>query len=158
MLYVKWVESQPAFEKLVTTVHSTIANHELRNKFRKDFRIDCVLFHPDQEAEHYTDATQHIWMAVTDWKSPGVIESGFSNNLANARFTVLIDEDFILKEKNWDLPVYKSPRQIEKATQSLHALRRTNPVGINDSRTTHLSSEIIDRYQNGGYLHVFIEP
>src|ERR1700730_10015396 len=49
MTYVNWVRAQPAFSDLVLTVHSTHANHYLRNKFRDDFKIDCVLFHPDQE-------------------------------------------------------------------------------------------------------------
>ena len=43
--YVDWVRVQPAL---------------LRKKFREDFRIDCVLFRPDQEAEHYTDSNEHI--------------------------------------------------------------------------------------------------
>jgi hypothetical protein len=45
----------PAFSDLVLTAHSTPANYLLRNKFRRDFNIDCVLFHQDQEAEVHTD-------------------------------------------------------------------------------------------------------
>jgi hypothetical protein len=159
MLYIKWVEAQPAFEELVTSVHSTIANHTFRNKFRQDFKIDCVMFHPDQEAEYHTDMQQHIWLAVTDWQSNGIIENGMSSRLNNARFTVLIDEDFLLKEQKWDLPVKKSSRQIEAATEILHAARSTYPIGISSAHTSNrISAEISDRYNHGGYLHIFIEP
>jgi hypothetical protein len=159
MLYVKWVESQPAFEELITTVHSTIANHTFRDQFRRDFEIDCVLFHPDQEAEYYTDLQQHIWLAVTDWKSKGVIETDMSLRFDKAKFSVLIDEDFVLREKNWDLPIKKSERQIEAATAVLHAKRRTSPIDISSAHSNvNLANEILDRYNNGGYLHIFIEP
>ena len=159
MLYIKWVERQAAFEKLVTTVHSTIANHSFRDKFRRVFSIDCVLFHPDQEADYYTHSAQHVWMAVTDWAAYGIIDTSFSRQLSQARFTVLIDEDFMLKEKNSDLPIAKSPRQIEEVTETLHLARHTGPLGISRARTNAgLSTEIRDRYDNGGYLHIFIEP
>src|SRR3977135_4443191 len=51
MASIRGVQAQPVFSGLGLTVHSTYANHMLRNQFREDFRIDCVLFHPDQEAE-----------------------------------------------------------------------------------------------------------
>ena len=85
MLYVAWVQSQPAFEDLVTSVHSTLANHQFRDKFRSDFSIDCVLFHPDQEAEYYTYSIEHIWMAVTDWKTYDTIDNEFSRRLSRER-------------------------------------------------------------------------
>ena len=158
-LYLQWVQAQPAFDELVTSVHSTIANHTFRNQFRSDFNIDCVMFYPDQEAEYHTDTQQHIWLAVTDWKSIGIIENGMSLRLNEAKFTVLIDEDFLLKEQNWDLPIKKSIRQIEAATEVLQNIRSTGPIGISAAhRSSQLSSEISDRYNNGGYLHIFIEP
>lgn len=158
-LYVQWVEAQPAFEELVTSVHSTIANHSFRNKFRTDFKIDCVLFHPDQEAEYYTDLIQHIWMAVTDWTGSGVIENQMSRRLNAAKFTVLIDEDFLLKEDKWDLPIRKAHRQIEAATHVLHAARGTKPINVPAARIlSTLPNDIADRYNNGGYLHIYIEP
>lgn len=64
--YVRSAQAQPTYSDLVLSVHSTYVNHLLRNKFREQFRIDCVLFHPDQEAEVYTDRSAHVWMAVTD--------------------------------------------------------------------------------------------
>jgi hypothetical protein len=61
---MRWAQVQPNFEDLVLTVHSTFTNHKLRDRFRRDFRIDCVLFHPDQEAELHTDRSEHVWMLV----------------------------------------------------------------------------------------------
>ncbi|MBB5341467.1 hypothetical protein [Tunturiibacter gelidoferens] len=157
MLYVNWVQVQPVFSDLVLTVHSTYANHYLRNKFREDFKIDCVLFHPDQEAELHTDRGQHVWMAVTDWTRPamrGGIESGMSTIFSKARFTVLLDEDFALEDRG--LPVNKATRQIEKVTQSI-----VNQMGMNVGRARfdpNLPSQVINVFRSGGYLHVFIEP
>jgi len=157
MLYVNWVQVQPAFSDLVLTVHSTFANHYLRNKFREDFKIDCVLFHPDQEAELHTDRGQHVWLAVTDWTnsvSKEGIESGMSAIFSKARFTVLLDEDFAMEDRG--LPINKAPRQIEKVTQAI-----ANRVGMNVGRARvdpNLPSHVINVFTSGGYLHVYIEP
>jgi hypothetical protein len=157
MAYVNWVRAQPAFSDLVLTVHSTHANHYLRNKFREDFKIDCVLFNPDQEAELHTDRGQHVWMAVTDWtndKTKQGIESGMSARLRNARFTVLLDEDFAIEANG--LPINKADRQIEKVTQMI-ACHKAVEVGSARLNPT-FSSDVIQFYQNGGYLHVYIRP
>jgi hypothetical protein len=157
MMYVSWVRAQPAFSELVLTVHSTYANHYLRNKFRDDFQIDCALFHPDQEAELHTDRGQHVWMAVTDWTKPAIkqgIESGISAIFNQAKFTVLLDEDFILE--NNGLPITKSPRQIEQVTQLI-----INQTAMNVGRARidpTLPAQVISIFKGGGYLHVFIEP
>jgi len=157
MLYVNWVQVQPAFSDLVLTVHSTYANHYLRNKFRQDFKIDCVLFHPDQEAELHTDRGQHVWMAVTDWTTPAKkegIEVNMSKIFSRARFSVLLDEDFALEDRG--LPINRSARQIEQVTQSI-----ANPTGLNVSRARvdpTLPQQVINVFKSGGYLHVYIEP
>lgn len=154
---MNWVQAQPAFSDLVFTVHSTYANHYLRNKFREDFKIDCVLFHPDQEAELHTDRGQHIWMAVTDWttsaKKEGV-ESGMSSIFSKARFTVLLDEDFVLEERG--LPINRAPRQIENMTQAILNQQGIDVGGARVDPT--LQFKVINAYQNRGYLHVFIKP
>src|SRR5262249_28789115 len=108
--YLSWAQAQPTFDDLVLTVHSTFTNHKLRDKFRRDFQIDCVLFHPDQEAELHTDLVQHVWMTVTDWLR-GEIETTFSRRLDKARFTVLIDEEFDLVSTG-GLPIQVAPRKI----------------------------------------------
>jgi hypothetical protein len=157
LLYVRWVQAQPIFSDLVLTVHSTYANHYLRNKFREDFKVDCVLFHPDQEAELHTDRGQHVWMAVTDWAKPSTkegIESSMSKIFAQARFTVLVDEEFALEDRG--LPIEKAPRQIEQVTQAM-----PRKVGLNVSRARvdpTLPAQVIGVYNSGGYVHIFIEP
>jgi hypothetical protein len=129
----------------------------LRNQFREDFRIDCVLFHPDQEAEIHTDRSQHVWMAVSDWADlAGVrrIDSQMSARLAHARFTVLLDEDFVLEQSG--LPVQKAGRQIESVTERI---RNTQCVEVSSARRdSALPAQIVKHYQAGGYLHVFINP
>jgi hypothetical protein len=154
MAYVNWVRVQPAFSDLVLTVHSTFANHFLRNKFREDFRVDCVLFNPDQEAELHTDRRQHVWMAVTDWTPNGGIDSGMSARLCHARFTVLIDEDFVLEENG--LPIMRAERQIEKFTQMI-AVQRC--MAVDGARSDpNLAAIVISLFRAGGYLHLFIKP
>jgi hypothetical protein len=152
--YVRWVQAQPAFSDLVLTVHSTQANHFLRNKFREDFKVDCVLFNPDQEAELHTDGERHVWMAVTDWTPYGKVDSSMSNRLGNARFTVLIDEDFVLEDN--DLPIRRAARQIENVTEMIP---KNGCVDIGSARLdSSLPPKVIQYYSNGGYLHLFIKP
>lgn len=154
MAYVNWVRAQPAFSDLVLTVHSTHANHLLRNKFRHDFRIDCVLFHPDQEAEIHTDLGQHVWMAVTDWNPDRSIDSTMSTRFGRARFTVLIDEEFELEDNG--LPIQRAARQIERITERIlnhHCLE------VGQARMDpNLPATVVNFYKNNGYLHVYIKP
>lgn len=155
--YVKWARAQPMYADLLLTVHSTQANHSLRNQFREQFRIDCVLFNPDQEAESHTDRIHHIWMAVTDWKTGAVIDHEMSDRLSNARFTVLIDEDFRLQDQG--LPIQIAERQIERVTQRLQASNPNSPESVVRARgNPNLPQQIASIYQRGGYLHVFVEP
>lgn len=155
--YISWVGAQPIFEELLLTVHSTQANHLLRDQFREQFDIDCVLFHPDQEADAHTNAAHHIWMAVTDWTPARTIERGFSQCLSHARFTVLIDEDFLLQDQG--LPIRVSARQIEETTQRLHNSVRNRPFSVRQVRSDpSFPQEVINCYRRGGYLHVYIEP
>jgi hypothetical protein len=154
MAYVRWVRVQPAFSNLVLTVHSTQANHYMRNKFREDFKIDCVLFNPDQEADLHTDRGRDVWMAVTDWTSDGKIDAFMSDRLGKARFTVLLDEDFVLEENG--LPVERAERQIEKATETI---LNHQPMDVGAARgDPALPTTVIQHYVNGSYLHLFIRP
>ena len=156
--YVGWVQAQPAYSDLLLSVHSTHANHTMRNLFRETFNIDCVLFHPDQEAEVHTDRAHHVWMAVTDWMPNGTIDSGFSKRFKNGRFTVLIDEDFPLQDEQ-GLPVRTAMRQIERVTDALQRAMPNDPVKVPFARTDpNLPSTVANIYRNGGYLHVYIEP
>ena len=152
--YVRWVQAQPTYSDLVLTVHSTYVNHLLRNKFRKHFRIDCVLFHPDQEAEVHTDRSAHVWMAVTDWNVRKRIKTTMSDRLAEAKFVVLMDEEFDLSAGG--LPIQIAPRKIELVTAAIRPqVCRDVPRARLDPA---LSNDIRRLYDFGGYLHVYIEP
>lgn len=155
--YIRWAKTQPIYQELLLSVHSIYANQILKNKFREQFNIDCVLFHPDQMADTHTDPVRDIWMAVTDWTSPGVINTEFSNRLSRARFTVLIDEEF--KRTESGLPAHVAPRQIEEVTLRYQAANSNTPTNITHARTDPLlPTSIVDIYNGGGYLHIFIEP
>ncbi len=155
--YVRWARAQPIYADLLLSVHSTQANHVLRNQFREDFRIDCVLFNPDQEAESHTDRVHHVWMAVTDWAADATIETAMSQRLRNARFTVLLDEDFRLQDQG--LPIQVAERQIERVTERLHRRNPNSPANVSHVRgDPNLPQTIAGIYRGGGYLHVYIEP
>jgi hypothetical protein len=155
--YVRWARAQPIYSDILLTVHSTKANHILRNQFREYFNIDCVLFNPDQEAESHTDRIHHVWMAVTDWAANGIIETSMSQRLCKARFTVLIDEDFRLQDQG--LPIQIAERQIERVTERLQNQIHNQPANVRHVRgNPSLSQDIARIYHNGGYLHVYIEP
>jgi hypothetical protein len=153
--YVRWAQAQATYIDLMLTVHSTYANHFLRNKFRKEFEIDCVLFHPDQEAELHTDLSSHVWMAVTDWTPNHEIATEFSMALGAARFTVLIDEEFNLSEAG--LPIRLAKRKIE-ATTTTYASRYGIPVSHARMPGPTLPALIAQHYASGGYVHVYVEP
>lgn len=152
--YVRWVQAQPTYSDLVLTVHSTYVNHSLRNKFRKQFRIDCVLFNPDQEAEVHTDRSAHVWMAVTDWNARNRIKTTMSDRLARARFVVLMDEEFDLSADG--LPIQMAPRKIEMVTTAIrNQVCRDVPRARIDPTLSNLISRL---YHSDGYLHVYITP
>jgi hypothetical protein len=96
-LYLRWLHAQPVYPEAVLTVHNGHWLHELRNHFRAQFNIDVVLFHPDERDSRgwYTDAT-HTWLAVSDWKSPGMLsEKDYSDRFHDARLTIVSEEEFI---------------------------------------------------------------
>lgn len=158
--YVSWIQAQPAFRRLVLTVHSTHANHLLRNRFREKFQIDCVLFRPDQKAELHTDLQRHVWMAVTDWtanpdRAKRKITTGESACFSNSRFTVLIDEDFALLEAS-GLPIQKARRRIEQVTSKIP---KAIAVEVGAARSYRLLPTVVKRaYDNDEYLHIYIKP
>lgn len=93
--YMAWVEYQPMIMMLKTTVHANLANQYLRNTFREAFRIDCVVFPPDEINQHYVDRTRHRWLAVSDWDGPGRLRrGGASDKFRRPRLTVVIAEQF----------------------------------------------------------------
>ena len=93
-------------------------------------------------------------MAATDWTSTGEIDSFFSDRLAKARFTVLIDEDFALEVNG--LPIRRAERQIEKVTEKI---LRHQCIDICTARLdATLPGRVIQHYCAGSYLHLFIKP
>lgn len=154
--YLRWAQAQSVFPELVLSVHSTGVNHILRNKFREDFEIDCVLFRPDQEAELHTDRDEHIWMAVTDWAAGGGIDPGFSSRLGRARFTVLVDEEFDVLTRDFGLPVRAAGRKIESTTQGF--LDNSCLPVSRARRDPTLGHTIVEKFSTGGYVHVYVEP
>lgn len=154
--YIQWARTQPDYRSLLLSVHSTYANHAMRDRFRRRFSIDCVLFRPDQRAELHTNARSDVWLAVTDWTTPARsrIAQGPSDTFSDARFTVLIDEEFGLQEDG--LPVRSSPRMIEAVTEVI-APRMGFPIA--DARLLPtLPQQIAAAYTAGGYVHLWIAP
>lgn len=94
-LYVSWLQHQPTLRDVPVTVHSDYVNHLLRDQFREQFRLDCVLFHPDERdsAGLYT-AGGDVWMAVGDFDAAGRLKAGASAQFHDARLVVVLEEEF----------------------------------------------------------------
>jgi hypothetical protein len=94
-LYLSWTWRQAQwYRPSMLTTGSARHNQRLRNRFRSYFKIDCVLFPPDQVNWEYTKLTD-VWMCVTDWKDPNTIkESGGSDKFKVPKACVLVDEEF----------------------------------------------------------------
>lgn len=156
--YRRWIEAQPDFEDLVFTVHSTLANHLLRDRFRSRFSIDCVLFHPDQEADLHTSLDSDVWMAVSEWSRPAVLTTGPSTCFPAARFAVLVDEDFDLVDQEGPagLPIQSAARKIEPTTQQFTNSSCTSVASARNDPL--LVDQIAGQFHGTGYLHVYIAP
>lgn len=92
-LYLMWASYQPLYRQSTLTAQSAYYHQLLRNEFRRQFAIDCVLFPPDQKNTVYT-APADVWMNVTDWTATGDIATGWSARFKDPWFTVLVDEEF----------------------------------------------------------------
>jgi hypothetical protein len=97
-LYLRWLQTRLLYRSFALTAHSGYISQMLRDAFRRNYEIDCVLFRPDQSNPHYTRIRSDVWMAVTEWhKTPAgrnIIVGGFSSRFRDARLTVLIEEEF----------------------------------------------------------------
>lgn len=97
-LYLRWLQTRPLYRRFAVTAHSGYISQMLRDAFRLNYRIDCVLFRPDQSNPRYTRTQSDVWMAVSDWRDmPGgkkTIAVGYSNRFWDARLTVVIEEEF----------------------------------------------------------------
>jgi hypothetical protein len=128
-LYIQWTLAQPAFRWLAITCHANLANQFLRNAFREAFRIDCVLFYPDQRNAHYTGASDD-WMCVSDWNPRNRLARGDSAVLQTPRLAILVSEEFAtigsdVRRRSLIGPLGSLPTNAALAT----AIRRQYNVG-----------------------------
>lgn len=77
-----------------------------------------------------------------------------SDRLAQARFVVLMDEEFDLSVDG--LPVQMAPRKIETVTMAI--VNRAGMPAPSARSNPALSNGIRQLYNSGGYLHVYITP
>ncbi|HEY6341539.1 MAG TPA: hypothetical protein VIY49_08615 [Bryobacteraceae bacterium] len=94
-LYQRWIALQGRpYTELTTTVHSNLANQELRNEFRNRFKIDCVYFRPDEPCADYVDVDKDWWLAITNWDFTGLVCSGFSKAISDLKWCVVRPDSF----------------------------------------------------------------
>lgn len=94
-LYVRWTALQPLFAMLTLTAHANWANHLLRTLFKTRFRIDVVVFPPDELHNHYTNRATDRWLAVSEWSPAGTLRSGVNASWPiEPRLTVILAEEF----------------------------------------------------------------
>lgn len=93
-LYLDWVRSQPYSRLLMLTTHSQLANQFLRNAFRTQYQIDCVVFPPDESNQFYTRRSHDRWLAVSEWTSGGELAAGYCSKFLNPRLAAVLAEEF----------------------------------------------------------------
>jgi hypothetical protein len=92
--YLTWLSYQPRAIRSHITMHGTTLNGKLKAAFRREFKIDCILFSPDQINHEYTHSDD-VWMAVTDWGGgTEVRSSGFSKIFRDTKISVIVEEEF----------------------------------------------------------------
>jgi hypothetical protein len=127
-LYVSWLQHQPMLRDVLVTVHGDYVNHLLRDQFREQFRLDCILFHPDERdsAGLYTPGGD-VWMAVGDFDAAGRLKTGASAHFHDVRLVVVLEEEFEVD----------TPAITRSAILALSNARQTNAV---------LSADIAAKY------------
>lgn len=95
-LYLEWARRQREAKEAYLTVRAMESHHAMRNNFRIQYGIDCVLFRPDEHNHDYTNPHTDVWMAVTDWtdSSRTAIGNGKSRWFKNPRVCLHIEEEF----------------------------------------------------------------
>jgi hypothetical protein len=101
-LYQEWIEYfRYLFRLLTTTMHADFFNRLLRNKFRRRFDIDIVLFPPDQYNRSYVAPLIDRWFVVADWP-PGPYHPGsparFSAKVRECEWIMVVVEDFLASD------------------------------------------------------------
>jgi hypothetical protein len=135
-LYVQWVQRQPMFQMLTLTTHSQLANQLLRNAFRTRFRIDAVVFPPDEVNPRYTRRKQDRWLAISEWSPSGrLVTSGPATRAISPKLCIILAEEF---EKT-------------KSNIGRHAFIGPTPFLANMVPTPN---DVIQAYQNSNLLWV----
>jgi hypothetical protein len=98
-LYVQWAQLQPMYAMLTLTVHANLANQLLRNLFKTRFRIDVVVFPPDEFHSRYTQRLRDRWLAISEWTSQGRLAAGIpARRPVRPQLTVILAEEFEAKK------------------------------------------------------------
>lgn len=99
-LYQAWIRYQwQWFNLLTTTIHSSLANRYLRNAFKERFRLDCVVFKPDQFCPGYVLPNSDVWFAVTHWMN-GRPAAGVTTAIMSPEWCVVGCEEFSAYQKD----------------------------------------------------------
>jgi hypothetical protein len=94
-LYVQWIQRQPMFSMLTLSTHSQLANQVLRNAFRRRFRIDAVVFPPDELNSHYVRRQHDKWLAISEWLPSGRLATfGPTTRTLSPKLCVILAEEF----------------------------------------------------------------
>lgn len=98
-LYQRWIQTQSHnYNMLTSTVHANVANRELRNDFRRRFKIDIVVCRPDQYSR-YTNLNADRWFAISDWnnldaKTCTSYARGYTDLVRDCKWVAIVGEDF----------------------------------------------------------------
>lgn len=94
-IYWAWLKAQPAYSEAVLTVHSEHWLQLLRNLFREQFKIDVVMFRPDEyDSPGWYTQPGHTWLAVSDWTATGALADEWSQKFLEAQLVAVAEEDF----------------------------------------------------------------
>jgi hypothetical protein len=124
-LYQEWIQFKPGlFTLLTTTVHSQFANRGLRNAFRRRFRVDLVLFRPDEFNRAYVQPAHDCWCVVSDFAPRGTLAAGtagFSTRIRECELVAIGTEEFAIDQNGFlrqDLigPAVAPPTVVRLAT------------------------------------------
>lgn len=99
-LYREWIHFKPGlFALLTTTVHAQFANRRLRNAFKRRFKLDLVVFRPDEFNRAYVQPTSDRWFVLSDFSPaasvPGAT-AGFSAKVRDCELVAVGAEEFAI--------------------------------------------------------------
>lgn len=139
LLYQEWVQHQwPYASWLATTVHDTLANWYLRNAFKNFFKIDCIMFRPDQLCYPYIDGTSDIWFCVSAWTpAQRTLSSGLTDAVQSPIWCATCPEKF----KKDSQRIYYTP-MLEN-----HLPANLQPAHNPNQRWPNLETDLIATYR-----------